>query len=442
MERRLAAILAADVVGYSRLMGVDEAGTLARLKACEAEVIEPAVSRHGGRIVKRMGDGYLVEFASVVAAAECALAWQAGSQAPIAFRIGLHLGDVIVEAEDLYGDGVNVAARIEALAEPGGLCLSEDAQRQVRGKLEVEFEDLGEQSLKNIAEPLRVFRVKNGDAAPAETSEATSTPTLGQSTLAIVPFRHLGDPAQSHVTEGLTETLCSALALFDEFAFVGLQDKDDGAAPTFLLEGSVQTAGNRARIGVRLSETASGREVWGKSYDHTTDDVFTLQDEVVGSIASTMGEAILEEGARALTEKPESTFTPYDWTLLATQHLHRIDQAEMPKAREAIDKALAMSPGLPLARIVQAWTYVTELINGWKPGRPDAFEFCLGVAKDLIKQNDRYDQAHRILARLLHMSGRHEEALKHSRRAFEINPHNSDMMISLGYSQVLVGQAE
>ena len=442
MQRRLAAILAADVVGYSRLMGADEAGTLARLKACEAEVIEPAVNGHGGRIVKRMGDGYLVEFASVIAAVECGLAWQASTEAPIAFRIGVHLGDVMVDADDLYGDGVNVAARLEALAEPGGLCLSEDAQRQVRGKVEVQFEDLGTQDLKNIAEPLRVFRVRAGDAAPTQEGPAGPEPAGGHSTLAIVPFRHLGDPAQSFIAEGLTETLCAALALFDEFAFVGKHGGDAAAAPTFLLEGSVQTAGNRARIAVRLSETGSGREVWGNSYDQTTDDVFALQDEIVGSIASTMGEAVLEEAARALSAKPRSDFSAYDWTVLAAQHLHRLDRDEMQAARDAVDQALAKRPDLSLALVVLAWTYVTELINGWPPGRDDAYDFCLGITKDLIKQNERYDQGHRLLARLYHMGGRHDEALKHSERALEINPYNSDMMVSYGYSLILNGESE
>ena len=441
MERKLAAILAADVVGYSRLMGADEAGTLARLKACEAEVIEPAVGGHGGRIVKRMGDGYLVEFASVVAAVECGLDWQAKAQAPIAFRIGIHLGDVMVDADDIYGDGVNVAARIEALADPGSLCLSEDAQRQVRGKIEAQFEDLGAQELKNIAEPLRVFKVRAGEASAPEINEPSLGSLEGQATLALAPFRHVGDPSLSYIADGLTETLGTALALFEEFAFVGMQSADNGKSSTFLLEGSVQTAGNRARIAVRLSETASGREVWGNSYDQTTDDVFALQDEVAGSIASTMGEAVIEEAAKVLADKPRSEFTAYDWTLLAAQHLHRLDRDELQAARDAVDRALVKAPDLHLAKIILAWTYVTELINGWPPGRNDAFDFSLDIARDLIKQNERYDQAHRLIARLYHMAGRHEEALKHSQRALEINPYNSDMMISYGYSLILDGDS-
>ena len=196
MERRLAAILAADVVGYSRLMGADEAGTLARLKSFESEVIEPAVSGHSGRIVKRMGDGYLVEFQSVVSAVECAQNWQACATDPIVFRMGINLGDVIVEDDDLYGDGVNVAARLEALAETGGICQSEDAWRQVRGKIEADFEDLGSKQLKNISEPVRVYQLLT-ERAPASGGGANGQGQVGSTTftlrrILLSPFRQIG----------------------------------------------------------------------------------------------------------------------------------------------------------------------------------------------------------------------------------------------------------
>lgn len=441
MERRLAAILAADVVGFSRLMAEDEADTLDRLIACEKEVIEPSVASQGGRIVKRMGDGYLVEFASIVAAVECAMAWQAAARDPILFRMGLHLGDVMVVDDDLYGDGVNVAARLEALAKPGSICLSDDAQRQVRGKIAADFADLGPQTLKNIPEPVRVFHLlSEGDEDPPAEPDRPQT-VSGWPTLALLPFRHLGDPSQSYIAEGLTETLSAALALFEEFTFVGTPSEQDAPQPTFLLECSAQVSGPNARISMQLSEVATRRKVWGKSLDGETDGVFELQDEVVGIVASTMGEAILEEGARALQGKPRDSFRAYDWTLDGIQHLHRIDPEELRAARVSLEKALAMEPGLPLALIAIAWTYALELLNGWPSGRPDAYDYCLSLAKGLLKQNERYDQAHRLLARLFQFAGRHDEALEHSKRAYEINPYNSDMIVNYGLSLLYSGYA-
>ena len=211
MERRLAAILAADVVGYTRLMGADEAGTLRRLTELRQEVIEPLIAAHQGRVVKLMGDGLLVEFASVVAAVDCAIAWQhrVGEQSAdtpesqrLRFRIGINLGDVIVADADLYGDGVNIAARLEALAEPGGICLSEDAQRQARGRVAASFRDLGAQALKNVAEPVRAFRVLTDDMATQSAAPASAGAALGRPTLALKPFRHLGDPAQAFAGGG------------------------------------------------------------------------------------------------------------------------------------------------------------------------------------------------------------------------------------------------
>ena len=450
MERRLAAILAADVVGYTRLMGKEEVGTLRRLNSLRKDVLEPLIAHHRGRIVKLMGDGLLIEFSSVVDAVECAIAWQkdlstaaegVAFESRLQFRIGINLGDVIVEGEDIFGDGVNVAARLESLAEPGGICLSEDAHRQARGKVDAVFQDLGTQTLKNVAEPLRVFHIATTDDGPSATSgTAASFSPSGRPTLALVPFRHLGVPAQSYITEGLTESLSTALALFEEFAFIGSPAAEGHAPPTFLLEGSVQTSGNRARIGVQLSEAASGRKVWGKTLDHSADDVFAMQDEVVGIVASTMGEAIWEESARVLSDKSKDTFTPHDWTLDGMQHLHRADPEELRRGRASFQKALAMVPDLPLALLGIGWTYTTELVNGWPTDRPDAYDYCVALAKDLLRRNERYDQAHRLLGRLYHFAGMHDEALTHSRRAYEINPYNSDMIVSYGLSLIYTGE--
>ena len=220
MERRLAAILAADIVGYSHLMGADEAGTLNHLKTTEAEVIEPAVTGHHGRIVKRMGDGFLVEFASVVEAVECAIAWQRIAREPISFRIGIHLGDVMVEEDDLYGDGVNVAARLQGMCEPGGVALSEDAYRQVRDRMDLEWRDGGEQKAKNIARPLRIWHWTGTETAVKEKFFTAETPLAlpEKPSIAVLPFVNLsGDPDQDFFSDGITEDLISALSRIRTF---------------------------------------------------------------------------------------------------------------------------------------------------------------------------------------------------------------------------------
>ena len=319
MDRRLAAILCADVVGFSRLMGADEAGTLGRLKAFEAATIEPVTAHHGGRIVKRMGDGYLIAFSSVVAAVEAALAWQAEATPPLAFRIGIHLGDVIIDGDDLYGDGINVAARLEALAEPGGLCLSEDAQRQVRGKLDLPLVDLGEQQLKNISQPIRVFRLGGSDAAGSEPAAAAGSSTYRLPKILLAPFRPLGASSDTAaLAEGVTETLAAALAHFEEFELIDPGSAQDLVAErgaraagrtldaTYVLEGSLQLASAKVRIGVQLVEASSGRRVWSETFDRDALDVFALQDEITAIVASTLGEAVGEEQAKAIADMPDS----------------------------------------------------------------------------------------------------------------------------------------
>ncbi|MEP3279546.1 MAG: adenylate/guanylate cyclase domain-containing protein, partial [Stappiaceae bacterium] len=303
-ERRLAAILAADVVGYSRMMGEDETGTLMRLKAFERNIIAPAVDEHSGRIIKRMGDGYIVQFQSVISAIECAIAWQGAAGDPITFRIGVNLGDVIVEDNDLFGEGVNVAARLEAIADPGGIYISEDVWRQSRGKISAQFEDLGEKKLKNISEPLRVYRVVSDDPASFNAHLKRPNDDVQFSwkipTVLLSPFRQLGAGGDAEsVASGLTETLAAALAHFEEFKTIdpgsaALAISDLGALGAgrrlgvdFLLEGSVQTSGRKARIGVQLIDIASGSRVWSDTLDHSLEDVFELQDDITALVAST-----------------------------------------------------------------------------------------------------------------------------------------------------------
>ena len=456
MERRLAAILAADVVGYSRIMGADEAGTLARLKGFESDVIDPTVSRHSGRIVKRLGDGYLVEFQSVVSAVECALSWQASAIEPIVFRMGINLGDVIVENDDLYGDGVNVAARLEALAETGGICLSEDAWRQIRGKVEADFTDLGRRQLKNIAEPVRIFRLVT-DRVYETDSSASKPNDMGSIAfrlrrVLLSPFRPIGTSEDADVlATGLTETLASALAHFEEFELIdpgaGIRSiESDGAlqvgrrlAAHYVLEGSVQVRGKRVRIGVQLVDVESGRRVWSETLNRGFEDLFDLQDDITAFVASTLGDAIGEEQAKASANKQTSDLTLDDLMIRGIQLLHRGAREDNDAARAIFEEVSEADPEGMLPTCCLAWTHMIAIYHGWPLARPDALEYALKLARGLMRRHPRSAHVHRLISFILFTSGDHDHGLEHARRAYDLNPWHADMMICLGLALMWTG---
>jgi adenylate cyclase len=298
LERRLAAILAADVVGYTRLMGLDEAGTLRRLTDLREKVLAPLIAEHRGRIVKLMGDGLLVEFTSAVDCVVCAMAWQeqvTNAEAVgdvdkrLQFRIGINLGDVIVEGDDIHGDGVNIAARLEGLAEPGEICFSGDAYRQVRGKIEADFEDLGERELKNVAEPVRVYRVRALRSDGASTGRgAEPLPLPDKPSIAVLPFANMsGDAEQEYFSDGITEDIITELSRFDDlfviarnstFSYKGksvrVQEIARDLGVAYVVEGSVRKAGARVRITAQLIEAASGNHIWAERYDGELENIY------------------------------------------------------------------------------------------------------------------------------------------------------------------------
>src|SRR5467141_198355 len=303
VERRLAAILAADVAGYSRLMGADEEGTLAALKALRRELADPKIAEHRGRIVKTTGDGLLVEFPSVVDAVRCAVELQRemasrndGVPEPrrIEFRIGINLGDIIIDEHDIFGDGVNVAARLEALAEPGGICVSRVVRDQVRDKLDLAFEDMGEQQVKNIARPIRVYRIAIAERPLAK----APLPSPDRPSLAVLPFQNMsGDADQEYFVDGMVEEITTAISrlpwLFviarnSSFAYkskaVDVKQVARELGVRYVLEGSVRKALNRVRITGQLIDTASGAHIWADRFDGTLDDMFELQDQIASSV--------------------------------------------------------------------------------------------------------------------------------------------------------------
>src|SRR5438105_13310774 len=369
--RRLAAILATDVAGYSRLIGIDEEGTLDRLKAIRAELIDPMINEHRGRIVKTTGDGLLVEFGSVVDALRCATEWQramphrhTGTPVDdrIEFRIGINVGDVVVEDSDIFGDGVNVAARLEALAKPGGICVSRVVRDQVRDKLEVEFNDRGEQRVKNIARPIRVFDVRIADAPATLTSAVPERTTLAlpdKPSIAVLSFQNMsGDPEQEYFADGMVEDIITALSrirwLFviarnSSFTYKGqaVDVKRVGRelGVRYVLEGSVRKAGGRVRITAQLIDAETGAHLWADRFDGSLEDVFELQDQVAASVAGII-EPNLEaaEIERARLKGPDS-LDSYDLYLRALPEAREMTAESNARALGLLRRSIELSPG-------------------------------------------------------------------------------------------------
>jgi TolB-like protein/Flp pilus assembly protein TadD len=463
-QRRLAAIVAADVAGYSRLIGDDEEGTLRALRLHRGELIDPLLAEHGGRIANTAGDSLLLEFSSVVDAVRCSVAMQEGMAArnrdveasrQINFRVGIHVGDVVTEGDDMLGDGVNVAARLEALAEPGGLCLSEDAHRQVRSKIDANFEDGGVQKLKNITEPMRVFRLAGQQELPAVLPTAEAADQWHMPRVLLVPFRHLGASGDAEaLAAGVTETLAAALSHFEEFELVdprsatdliaaqGAREAGRQLGATYVLEGSLQLGAGRARIGVQLIDVAQGERVWSETKDYELEDVFALQDDITAFVASTLGEAVGEEQARAIAQKTTGELSSYEVLVRGIQHLHRANPEDNRIARGLFEQALDRAPDHYFPTLCLCWTYAVELINGWPSPREDAIEYCLGLLRDILRRHDRSAQAHRLMGRLLIIAGDQEKGLAHTERAYQLNPYNSDMMTSYGFALLWNGRTD
>src|SRR5213595_3644474 len=369
MERRLTAILAADVVGYSRLMGANETGTLAALKALRADFIDGKIAEHQGRIVKQTGDGMLVEFPSVVNAVACATEVQRGmrdrnADVPgdrrIQFRIGVNLGDVIVEGEDIFGDGVNVAARLESIAKPGGIMISGSVRDHVGDRLDLAFEDMGEQNLKNIERPIRVYSVALNKPAARDTKDAVPAQgeQLERPSIAVLPFNNMsGDPEQEYFSDGITEDIITDLSnvsgLFvfarnTAFTYKGKPVKVQQAAQElgvrFILEGSVRKAGSRVRVTGQLINGKDGGHVWAKRYDRDLTDIFAIQDEITHAIVEQLKVKLLPQEKKSISQAPTDNVEAYTYYLRGRQFLHRHSKSYYQLARRMFAKAAELDP--------------------------------------------------------------------------------------------------
>ena len=416
-HRRLAAVVSADVAGYSMLMGRDESGTLAGLKAHRRDLIDPKISEHNGRIVKTTGDGLLLEFTSVVDAVRCAVEVQRGMaernagvplDQRIDFRLGINVGEIIIENEDIFGDGVNVAARLQELAEPGGVCVSGRVHEDAHGKLDVTFEDTGEQELKNIARPVRVHRILLGER-PGGSELAKGTPTKpplalpDRPSIAVLPFQNMsGDPEQAYFADGMVEEIITALSrirwLFviarnSSFTYKGqtVDVKRVGRelGVRYLLEGSVRRAGERVRITAQLIEATTGAHLWADRFDGSLEDVFDLQNQVAVSVAGIIEPTLQAAETRRSTARPTNDLTAYDLYLRATSHLRSRQKEEIAVALDLLGTALKRDPRYGSALAYTARCHQDLHVNGWtcdpESSRREGVDLArqaLGVAAD------------------------------------------------------------
>ena len=464
VERKLAAILAADVVGYSRLMGADEEDTFARLKAHRRELIDPEVASHHGRVVKLTGDGALIEFPSVVEAVRCAVRIQhaiADRNAQIApekrieIRIGINLGDVIVEDGDIYGDGVNIAARLEAIAEPGGICISARVLDEIRSKVDLAFEDLGERQLKNIAHPVRVFHVRTSEAL-AFRGQSTIVQTLalpGKPSIAILPFTNMSaDPDHEFFGDGIAEDVLAELSklrwLFviarnSSFTYKGkavdIKHVGRELGVRYVLEGSVRRSGNRVRVTAQLIDTISGAHVWADRYDRELNDIFAVQDEITAAVATAIGPAIsAAEQYRAVRKTPES-LDGWEAYQRGMWHFSKSTAADIAVACEYFQKAITLDPNFGLALTALSSAMMNSAAAYHNMPYSDAARAGEALARKALSLDPSDANAYARIGWAMFMRGDLREAILQSKEALRIDPNSEQAIGLLGASLVLSG---
>jgi adenylate cyclase len=471
VERRLAAILAADMVGYSRLMEADEVGTLARLKTHRLELIDPAIAKSRGRIIKTTGDGMLLEFQSVADAVQCAIEIQRrmvrrNADVPAArwiqFRIGINLGDVIVEDGDLFGDGVNVAARLQELAEPGGICVSRAVRDQVQvgDRFEVGFQDLGEQTVKNIVRPIPVFRVELERADPAAAVDAKLPAGVASASdrpsIAVLPFANMsGDPEQEFFADGLTEDIITALSRFRElfvisrnsaFVYKGkavrIQDFAKQVGVQYAVEGSVRKAGNRVRVTVQLIDALSDRHIWAERYDRELEDIFAIQDEVTSAIVAILPGRIEAARYDRAERKPPANMAAYEYVLTGKVLHHRSTREDNVEAQRMLDRAIALDPKYAHAHAWKACVLGQAWVYGWCESAEVALVEVGEELQIALGLDDNDSDVHRILAAWNLVQRQHEKAMYHQERALGLNPNNDLIVVQQGELLTWLGRPE
>ena len=460
MERRLAAILAADVAGYSRLMEADEEGTLAQLKTHRRELVDPKITEFGGRVVKTTGDGLLVEFASVVDAVRCAVEMQRGmvernalvpEKKRIEFRVGVHQGDIISDAGDTFGDAVNIAARLEGLSFPGEVCISSRAQEDAAGKLDAIFEDLGEQHLKNITKPVRVYRIRPGGVSAQPTQQALALPD--KPSIAVLPFANMsGDVEQEYFVDGVSEDIITALSKLrwffviarnSSFVYKGktvdIKQVGRELGVRYVLEGSIRRSGERVRITAQLIDASTGNHIWADRYDGDLNDVFALQDKITNSVVAAIEPRLLEaESVRSHSRTPDD-MRAWDLLMQATSFFWRLNKTDGEAAISILRRAVKLHPEYAPAHSMLAFAMLLLGYLGYiEPQVKDATALAARAAE--LDRNDPW--AYVALGFVSFIERRTEESFAHFQRALDLNPNFAAAHGYLGWTLSFDGQSD
>jgi adenylate cyclase len=462
LERRLAAILAADVVGYSRLVRADEEGTLAALRALRAEIVDPAIAEHKERIFKLMGDGMLAEFASVVDAVRAAIEVQtrmtghnAGVPADrqIVFRIGINLGDVVIDGDDIHGDGVNVAARLESIADLGSVCISGAVYDQVRDHLRIPFTDRGEQQVKNIDRPVRVGCIQPAPEAAATPTMPGKTPPRERPAIAVLPFANMSaDPEQEYFSDGLTEDIITALTQWRYlsviarnscFAYtdraVDIKQAGRELGARYLLEGSVRKVGARIRITAQLIDGATGHHLWAEKYDREIDDIFDVQDEIVQRIAAVVAPELTRAELRHSNDGQARDLDAWDLFLRGMAAIRNRTREGHEEGRDLLSRAIAIQPDYADAHAGIAMTYNQDILIGVAADREATATLAMAAANRAIECDPSSAYAHNELSTAYQWLDRPDDALAEARIAVGLNPNDAYGLHALGNKSDLAG---
>jgi adenylate cyclase len=462
MEQRLAAILAADMAGYSRLMEADESGTLARLRTHRIELVDPAIAKNKGRIIKTTGDGMLVEFQSVTDAVKCAVEIQQrmkrrNSDVPqerrIEFRIGINLGDIIFDDEDIFGDGVNIASRIEQLADVGGICVTAAVATQIADRLEIAMEDLGEKTLKNISRPVRLYRVGFDSHVLPEVEAKRS---ISKPSIVVLPFNNMsGDPEQEFFADGLTEDIITELSRHHElfvisrnssFVYknraVNVREVAEKLDVQYLVEGSVRKIGDRVRVTVQLIDTANDAHIWADKYDRKLDDIFAIQDEVTAAIAATLPGRVEAAQRDQLARAKPANMAAYECVLAAKVLHHRSTIADNERAQTLIGRAVALDPDYAHAHAWRACILGQAWVYSWCQDRDAVWNEIMAALDRALALDDNDADVHRILAAVNVNNNELTTARYHQERALALNPNYDLVVVQQGELLTWLGRPE
>lgn len=458
VERRLAAILAADVAGYSQMMGVDEEGTLAALKNHRRELIDPKIAEHYGRIVKTTGDGILVEFASAVHAARCAVEMQQRMSERnksvvmhkrIEFRVGIHVGDVIIEEDDIFGDGVNIAARLEGIAEPGGICISDDAFRQIRGKIDAAFRDEGDRKLKNIVQSVRIYSIRSEEAAPVQ-------PTLDlpdKPSIIVLPFDNMSkDPDQQYFADGITEDIITALSKWRWFFVIArnssftyknravdVRQIGRELGVRYVLEGSVRRIGDRLRLNSQLIDTVNGTHIWAERFDRNFVDVFDVQEELTSQVAAAIGPAVSRAETEKAKRKGSEQLAAWDHYLRGMWHFHQFTEEDSTKAIASLTRAIELDESFALAHAGIARTLLSETMYHGSERKTSIASVIETAKRALSIDSDSVDAYYALSIASSHNNDI-ESAFEFALRATQLNDNFAPGHFALAIASLYLGR--